>query len=123
MLRTSATRTAGVMACAQTMMEATQSRIARMAGLLDALKGSNDITQLTAVSGRIQQEHQTIAAQQLQFQTVALQAMIMRQQQDDQVAQKMRRDAEQRYQDTSPGTVGGDPAQALPAPVPFSAGG
>lgn len=122
-MRASAARTAGVMACAETMMQSTQSRIGRMGELLDALMGAHTITQLTGINGRIQQEHQTIAAQQLQFQTVAMQAMIMRQQQDDQIQQKMRRDSEQRARDTSSGGSGAVQPQALPAPIPFRAPG
>lgn len=115
----SANRSAGLQACTQQMMVATQARLAQMPQLLTELQGATDVTQATAISGRIQIEIATINAQQQQAMLLAQSAMLQESMRNDQILQKQRADAQEIITNTSPGAAGGNIPAVTPAPQPF----
>jgi type IV secretion system protein VirB5 len=110
-----ANRNAGLMACTQQMLTATQSRLAQMPQLLTELQGSADVTQVATVSARIQQETATINAQQQQAMLVAQSALLQNQMSEQQLYQKQRADAQEVIRATSAGAPAGNvPAVTVP---------
>ena len=93
-LNGSAARGAGLLACTQQMMQATQSRLQQMPGLLGALESCADITCETGISGRIQYEQAMIQTQMLQTQLVGQHAQQQRWTMEDQTLQKQRADSQ-----------------------------
>ena len=122
LLNSTANRNAGLQACTQQMLAATQTRLANLPPLLAQLQGATDVTQATAISGRIQAEIANITAGQQQIialsQTAQLQQLMAEQQQ----LQKMRADAQERANATGGGAPG-VAAPAIQAPAPFQAAG
>lgn len=121
-LNQSATRNAGIQACTQQMLTATQTRLDQMPALLDELQGAQDVTQVAAVSARIQQEIATVSAQQQQAMLMAQMAATQHMMAEDQVLQKQRADAQEVINNTSASPNGVTPAP-IPAPQPFTAPG
>jgi hypothetical protein len=121
----SANRNAGLQACTQQMMAGTQAALAALPGLLTQLQAATDVTQVAAVSARIQQQIAVINAQQQQAQLMATTAMLQRQMSEDQILQKQRADAMQRVNETSGGggAAGGAPVAAIAPPAVFQAPG
>lgn len=119
MMNQSANRNAGLQACTQVMMQGVQNRLTQMPGLLTELQGATDLTQVAAISGRIQYESAVIGAQQAQVNLMAQTAMVQHLTADDQVLQKQRADANEVIQNTSPGAAAG----AVPSVTPFVAPG
>lgn len=118
----SANRTAGVQACTSQMMLATQSRLDKMTELMDQLQNAHDVTEVSAISARIQYENSTISAQQQQITLMAQTAALQNQNAENQIMQKQRADAEEVMRNTSPnGSVGGIVNSAVPSPKLFSA--
>jgi predicted esterase YcpF (UPF0227 family) len=103
-----ANRNAGLMACTQQMLAATQSRLAQMPQLLAELQSSTDVTSATVNAARIQQETATIAAQQQQAMLVAQSAYLQHQMSEEQLYQKQRADAQEVIQATSTGAPAGN---------------
>ena len=66
LLNGGASRLAGLMACTNQMMQATEQRLTQMPQLLSELQNCSDVTCATTLSGRIQLETATINAQQQQ---------------------------------------------------------
>lgn len=119
-------RNAGIQACTQQMLVATQTRLDQMPGLLTELQNAKDVTQVSAVQARIQYETSTIAAQQQQASLIAQMAMTKRAMAEDTMMQKMRSDAREIINNTQPGGLTGNataPMAALPPPTPFGGGG
>jgi hypothetical protein len=102
-----ATQLAGLMACTQQMMQATQQRLAQMPQLLNELQACSDVSCTTAVSGRIQLETATINTQQQQGILMGLAQQQQRWAMDDFVLQKQRADLEAMLNALPSGTVGG----------------
>ena len=127
LLNGGASRLAGLMACTNQMMQATEQRLTQMPQLLSELQNCSDVTCATTLSGRIQLETATINAQQQQ---AILMGLTQQQQQrwaaDDLVLQKMRADPEAVYNalpsgtDSAAGVAALVPAVVASAPV-FSA--
>lgn len=120
MLGASAQRNAGIQACMQQMLGSVQRRLELMPQLLNELAGSHDLTQIAAVSGRIQQEDATANAEHMQIQALYQASEIQRNIQMDQVAQKQRMDSLERMRQTAPGQGGGGVRQ-VQGPQPFIA--
>ncbi len=89
-----ASRVAGLMACTDTMMRATQDRLDHLPELLDDLKNCTDVSCTTMMSARIQFEVANIQAQQHQIQLVGQQAEAFKDVEIRQMMQKLRADAE-----------------------------
>ena len=102
-----ATQLAGLMACTQQMMQATQQRLAQMPQLLNELQACSDVSCTTAVSGRIQLETATINTQQQQGILMGLAQQQQRWAMDDFVLQKQRADLEAMLNALPSGTIGG----------------
>lgn len=102
-----ATQLAGLMACTQQMMQATQQRLAQMPQLLNELQACSDVSCTTAVSGRIQLETATINTQQQQGILMGLAQQQQRWAMDDFVLQKQRSDLETMLNALPSSTVGG----------------
>jgi hypothetical protein len=85
---------AGLLACTQQMMQATQQRLTQMPQLLNELQACADVSCTTAVSGRIQLETATINTQQQQGILMGLAQQQQRWTADDLVLQKQRADLE-----------------------------
>lgn len=127
-LNGSAARGAGLLACTQQMMQATQSRLQQMPGLLGALESCADITCETGISGRIQYEQAMIQTQMLQSQLVGQHAQQQRWTMEDQTLQKQRADSQSWIEQTGGagalGTGGGggtSPMMSSTAAPMFSA--
>ena len=118
LLNAGANRNAALYACSQQMLQSTQNRLADLPGLLDQLQGAHDITQATAINGRIQYEVANITAQQQQIQSMTSMAQLQQLMADQAIAQKMRNDAQEMMNATRAGP-GGAPAP-IPAPPPFA---
>lgn len=118
----SANRNAGLQACTQQMLGATQTRLQQMPQLLAQLQGATDVTSATAISGRIQYEIATINAQQQQAIAMGQAAQVQAAMQQDQILQKQRADATEVYQQTSPGAAAGTIPAVTPAPNLFTGG-
>lgn len=118
-LNQSANRNAGLQACTQQMMQATQTRLQQMPQLLTELQGATDVTQIAAVSGRIQYEVATINAQQQQAMLMAQSVQLQHMMSEDQILQKQRSDAQEVIQSTSPGAAPGNVPTVATAPQPF----
>jgi hypothetical protein len=120
-LNQSAKRNAGLMACTQQMLQATQSRLEQMPQLLTMLQGSTDVTSATVNAARIQHEIGTINAQQQQAMLMAQSSMLQHMMSEDQLLQKQRADASEVVRATSAGAPAGTvPTVTVP---PYSAGG
>jgi hypothetical protein len=113
-LNQSANRNAGLQACTQQMMSATQARLDEMPALLDEVQSAQSVTEVDAANARISQEIATINAQQQQAMLMAQTAMLQRMTMDDQAMQKQRADAAEMINATSAGN-----ASEVPAPTPF----
>lgn len=118
----SANRNAGLQACTQQMLAATQVRLQQMPQLLTQLQGATDVTQATAISGRIQYEIATINAQQQQAMAMAQAAEVQAAMEQDQILQKQRADATEVFKNTSPGAAAGTIPPVTPAPNLFTGG-
>jgi len=90
-----AARDAGLMACTNQMMEATQQRLQQMPELLSMLQSCTDITCEQGISGRIQYEQAMIQAQTQQAILMGQNAQQQRWNAQDQILQKRRADAQQ----------------------------
>jgi len=121
-LNQSANRNAGLQACTQQMITATQTRLNQMPQLLTELQGATDLTQVASISGRIQYETATINAQQQQAMLVAQTAAMQSMMAQDQILQKQRADAAEVYKNTSPGATPGAIPAVTPAPALFTGG-
>lgn len=121
-LNQSANRNAGLQACTQQMITATQMRLNQMPQLLTELQGASDVTQVASISGRIQYETATINAQQQQAMLVAQTAAMQSMMAQDQILQKQRADATELYNNTAPGAAAGAIPTVTPAPTPFTGG-
>jgi Type IV secretion system proteins len=119
-LNQNANRNAGLQACTQQMVAATQARLNQMPQLLQQLQGATDVTSVTAIVGRIIQEIATINAQQQQAMLVGQSALTQSAMAQAQILQKQRRDAMEVYTNTSPGAVPGAIPTVTPAPIPFA---
>jgi hypothetical protein len=97
LLNGGASRLAGLMACTNQMMQATEQRLTQMPQLLSELQNCSDVTCATTLSGRIQLETATINAQQQQAILMGLTQQQQRWAADDLVLQKMRADLEAVY--------------------------
>lgn len=115
-----ANRNAGLQACTQQMVVATQSAMSALPGLLAQLQGAQDVTQATAISGRIQYEIANIQIQQQQAALMAGSGLLQSQMAQDQVLQKQRADAEEGMRNTAPGAASGVIPAVTQAPAPFS---
>jgi hypothetical protein len=122
LLNQSVTRNAGLQACTQQMMMATQARLQQMPGLLNELQGATDITQVEAIRGRIEIEVATINAQQQQAILLNQTTMVQHMMDDDKRLQKQRADAQEIIQNTGPNAPAGNVPQVTNPPV-FAAGG
>jgi hypothetical protein len=94
MMNGGANQLAGLLACTQQMMQATQQRLTQMPQLLSELQACSDVSCTTAVSGRIQLETATINTQQQQAMLMGLAQQQQRWTADDLVLQKQRADLE-----------------------------
>jgi len=103
----SAARGAGLLACTNQMMQATQSRLQQMPELLSMLQSCTDITCEQGVSGRIAYEQANIQTQQLQAQLMGLNAQQQRWNTEDQITQKQRADADAWVNETGGANAGG----------------
>lgn len=121
-LNQSANRNAGIQACTQQMITATQTRLTQMPQLLNELQGATDITQVAAISGRIQYESATIQSQQQQAMLVAQTAAMQSMMAQDQINQKQRSDAQELFNATAPGATSGAVPNVTPAPNLFVGG-
>lgn len=108
-----AARGAGLLACTNQMMEATQRRLTQMPELLSMLQSCTDITCEQGVSGRIAYEQANIQTQQLQAQLMWQNAQQQRWTAEDQITQKQRADA-----DTWVNETGGANAAGTGSTVP-----
>ena len=115
LLNGGASRLAGLMACTNQMMQATEQRLTQMPQLLSELQNCSDVTCATTLSGRIQLETATINAQQQQAILMGLAQQQQRWAADDLVLQKMRADLEAVFNSLPSGT---DWRSALAATVP-----
>ncbi len=97
----------GVVACMDTMTRSTQERLNQMPQLLAELQNCQDVSCTTAMSGRIQLETATIGAQTNQAILMGQAAQAQRWAAEDQISEKMRRDAEETIQGTSGQGAGG----------------
>lgn len=122
-INNAAVRNAGLQACTQQMFTGVQQRLTEIPALLDELQGAHDVTQINALQARIEQENQTLVAQQQQTLLMAQMAATQRAMAEDQILQKQRSDAEEVIRATSPQTTGARAAVApqINAPV-FNAG-
>ena len=105
LLNGGASRLAGLMACTNQMMQATEQRLTQMPQLLSELQNCSDVTCATTLSGRIQLETATINAQQQQAILMGLTQQQQRWAADDLVLQKMRADLEAVYNALPSGTA------------------
>jgi len=108
MMNGRANQLAGLLACTQQMMQATQQRLAQMPQLLNELQACSDVSCTTAVSGRIQLETATINTQQQQGILMGLAQQQQRWAMEDFVLQKQRSDLETMLNALPSGRVGGD---------------
>lgn len=126
-INNSAARNAGLQACTQQMFTSVQDRLNELPGLLTELQNAQDVTQINAISARIQQENQTIAAQQQQVLLMAQMTATQRAMAEDQIVQKQRSDAEELERMFSPqagaGTAGVSATAVAPMFNPGDFGG
>ena len=135
LLNGGASRLAGLMACTNQMMQATEQRLTQMPQLLSELQNCSDVTCATTLSGRIQLETATINAQQQQAILMGLTQQQQRWAAEDLIAQKMRADAEAVYNSLpagtgslsasggfGPGSVASAPAFSASACIPWHPG-
>lgn len=115
-LNGTAASSAGLLACTNQMMQATQTRLQEMPELLGALQSCGDITCLQGVSGRINYEQAVVATQTQQAMLVNLNAQQQRWNVEDQIEQKTRSDADQWVNATGgSGALSGGAGTAAPA--------
>jgi hypothetical protein len=112
--------TAGLQACTQQMIGATQARLQQMPGLLNQLQGAQDVTQATAIGARIQYEQAIIQAQHQQASLMMQSAMLDRYTKQDQMVQKQRADAQEELAKMQAGAPTGVMPQVATAPVSFA---
>ncbi len=112
LLNANSSRLGGVVSCMDTQLRSTQSRLNQMPQLLEELQNCQDVSCTTAVSGRIQLETATIGAQTNQAILMGQAAQAQRWATEDQVNEKIRRDAEETIQGTSGQGAGGSPVAA-----------
>jgi Type IV secretion system proteins len=118
----SANRNAGLQACTQQMLAATQTRLQQMPQLLNQLQGATDATQVAAIAGRITYEVATINAQQQQAIAMGQAAQVQAAMAQDQLLQKQRSDATEIINSTAPGAAAGTIPSVTPAPNLFTGG-
>jgi hypothetical protein len=112
-------RQAGLLACTQQMMTATQTAMPQIQALVQQLAGATDVTQATAISGRIMGQIAVMQGQQQQAQLLASEGLLQTQLNENKILEKQRSDSMKLYNSTLPGAAAG----TVPTVQPFAAPG
>ncbi len=96
----SASSNAGVQALAETMLQSLQQRTAGLDVLETKLGNAQDVTEVDAISARLQTEQNFVTTQQTEASLLQTLAMTQAQAEQQQVEQRQRQDDDQFYNDT-----------------------
>jgi hypothetical protein len=108
-------RQAGLLACTQQMMTATQTAMPQIQAVVQQLAGATDVTQATAISGRIMGQIAVMQGQQEQAQLLASEGLLQTQLNENKILEKQRSDSMKLYNSTLPGAAAG----TVPTVQPF----